>query len=382
MKKKVMAVAVAGVLAAPALAFAQASTVQIYGYLNAEYGFAKGVDKAAGKTNNWDGLNSSASYIGFKGEEKLGGGMSAFFQCETDVGFLKGDQTLGATGGHPATQGGWCSRNSAVGLKGGYGSVYIGTWDSPSKRAVGSARILGETGWHGVQAFLLSNAGGFAGSFSARNSNSVNYDSPNFNGFSMSAQVTSTKEAATVTTAGMKGRSNSMSVNYAGGPFTAVVAYTVVDDNRAFSGLQGTQDKAWVLGGTYVWSAFKVGLVYVDASAEPTTTSELKRKSWNLAGTWNFSGPHSAVLGYTLAGDAKWSGTGAAPAATGNDTGANQITVGYQNALSKRSKLSLTYMRADNDSRATGYSVGNAHAAGMLPGASSSVIATRLEHSF
>jgi predicted porin len=382
MKKKVMAVAVAGVLAAPALAFAQASTVQIYGYLNAEYGFAKGVNKAAGKTNNWDGLNSSASYIGFKGEEKLGGGMSAFFQCETDVGFLKGDQTVGAAGGHPATQGGWCSRNSAVGLKGGYGSVYIGTWDSPTKRLVSGSRILGETGWHGVQAFLLSNAGAFTGTYSARNSNSVNYDSPNFNGFSMSAQLTSTKEAATVTTAGLKGRSNSMSLNYAGGPFTAAVAYTAQDDNRSASGVQGTTDKAWAIGGTYVWNAFKVGVTYVDASSEPTTTSELKRASWNLAGTWNFSGPHSAVLGYTVAGDTKFSGAGAAPAATGNDTGAYQFTIGYQNALSKRTKASLTYMRADNDSRATGYSVGNAHATGMVAGSSSSVFATRLEHSF
>jgi len=380
MKKKVMAVAVAGVLAAPALAFAQASTVNIYGYLNAEYGFAKGVNKAAGKTNNWDGLNSSASYIGFKGEEKLGGGMSAFFQCETDILFLKGDAVAGAASA--ATSGGWCTRNSAVGLKGSYGSFFIGTWDSPTKRAVASSRILGETGWHGVQSMLLSNGGAFTGTFSARNANSVNYDSPNFNGFSMAAQITSTKAAATVTTAGLKGRSNSMSLNYAGGPFTAVLAYTVVDDNRAAGGLQGTSDKAWVLGGTYVWGPAKVGLTYVDATAEPTTTTELSRKSWNLAGTWQFGGPHSIVAGYTVAGDTKFSGVGAAPAATGNDTGAYQYSIGYRNAMSKRTNVGITYLRNKNDSRATGYSVGTNHATGMVAGSSSSVIATQLTHSF
>lgn len=100
--------------------------MQIYGYINGEYGFAKGVNKAVvGKTNTWDGLNSPGSFIGFKGEEKLGGGMAAFFQCETDVGFMKGD--IGISAPSLATQGGWCSRNSALGLKGGFGSIYVGT---------------------------------------------------------------------------------------------------------------------------------------------------------------------------------------------------------------------------------------------------------------
>ncbi len=182
MNKKLIAVAVAGAFAAPAVAFAQGSTVQIYGTLNAEYGFAKGVNKAAGKTNSFDGLNSSASNIGFKGEEKLGGGMSAFFQCETDVKFLKGDLTDSA--------GVWCDRNSAVGLKGGFGSFFIGTWDSPVKQVVAGSRILGETGWHGVQGFLISNGGAFAGSFSTRNTNTLNYNSPNFSGFQVNAQTT------------------------------------------------------------------------------------------------------------------------------------------------------------------------------------------------
>jgi hypothetical protein len=41
MNKKLMTVAVAGALAVPALALAQTATVSVYGYFNAEYGFAK-----------------------------------------------------------------------------------------------------------------------------------------------------------------------------------------------------------------------------------------------------------------------------------------------------------------------------------------------------
>ena len=99
MKKKVMAVAVAGVLAAPALAFAQASTVQIYGLINAEYGYVQQPNNAAGASrSNVDALNSGASRIGFKGEEKLGGSLSAFFQCETDLRFLGGNARQMARG--------------------------------------------------------------------------------------------------------------------------------------------------------------------------------------------------------------------------------------------------------------------------------------------
>lgn len=392
MKQKLIAAAVVGAFAVPAVAFAQGSTVQIYGTLNAEYGFAKGVAQAAGgKSNNWDGLNSGASNIGFKGEEKLGGGMSAFFQCETDIGFLKGDSVnanvsngipAATVTGHQATQGGWCSRNSAIGLKGGFGSFYIGTWDSPMKRAVGATRMIGETGWLGVQSMLISNGGGFTGTFSDRNANSINYDSPKFGGFSASFQTTTTKEAATVTTAGLKGRATSFSLNYAAGPLAVAAAHTVKDDNRSAGNVNGTEDKAWTLGGTYAFGKAKVGLTYVDAKAERTLTETRKRKSWNIAGSYDLPGPHSVFAGYTLAGDTK-SSLAVPAAGTGANTGAKGWQIGYGHALSKRTNATLAYSRVKNDSAATGYSVGTNHAStGLQAGASSSVVVMSLNHKF
>ena len=82
MNKKLMAVAVAGALAAPALAFAQASTVQIYGKITYEYGIA---DQGNGRPNVDYADSPGGSAIGFKGEEKLGGGLSAWFQCESSA---------------------------------------------------------------------------------------------------------------------------------------------------------------------------------------------------------------------------------------------------------------------------------------------------------
>ena len=88
MNKKLLAMAVAGAFVAPAAALAQSSTVQVYGKATVEYGYADQGDTGAGAARvgrpNTDMFQTpGGSAVGFKGEEKLGGGLSAWFQCET-----------------------------------------------------------------------------------------------------------------------------------------------------------------------------------------------------------------------------------------------------------------------------------------------------------
>ena len=86
MNKKLLAVAVAGALGSPAVVLAQTSTVQIYGTMYVEYSFAdqgSGPGPAFLERTEVDFLQTPGSNIGFKGEEKLGGGLSAWFQCES-----------------------------------------------------------------------------------------------------------------------------------------------------------------------------------------------------------------------------------------------------------------------------------------------------------
>ncbi|MGZ8154345.1 MAG: porin, partial [Burkholderiales bacterium] len=141
MQKKIMAAAVAGALALPAaVTYAQSSTVQIYGRITYEYGFISSM----GNREDTDYADSpGGSAIGFRGEEKLGGGLSAWFQCESSADVRAMDQT------------GFCTRNSAVGFKGGFGNVFLGRWDTPFKRT-GAATTVGggDTGLWGT-AFLL-----------------------------------------------------------------------------------------------------------------------------------------------------------------------------------------------------------------------------------
>jgi len=117
MNKKVMAAAVAVAVSAPALVYAQASTVQMYGSIRGEWSVR---DEGTGRAKHDQMVNPGSSYIGFKGEESLGGGMSAWFQCES---------TMDLSGVGTAL----CMRNTAVGLKGNWGNFFVGNWDTPYK---------------------------------------------------------------------------------------------------------------------------------------------------------------------------------------------------------------------------------------------------------
>src|SRR4026209_1644248 len=124
MNKKLMAAAVAGALTLPAgAAMAQTRTVQIYGLLNVEYApYVKNPNHSSGAARRTtDELNSGASRIGFRGQEKLGAGLTVWFQCETDLQALDGgtDNEAEVFDTNSANQPSWCDRNSALGLRGG-----------------------------------------------------------------------------------------------------------------------------------------------------------------------------------------------------------------------------------------------------------------------
>ena len=380
MKHKLIAAAVAGAFVAPA-AFAQTSTVQIYGLINVEYGFASPANTGAAPgtgRSSYDAINSGASRIGFKGEEKLSGGMSTFWQCESQLRFLEGTST---------TAGSLCDRNSALGLKGGFGSVYAGTWDSPMKRASAITRMTNETGWLGTQQMTLSNGGAWKGTFSTRNAYALNYDTPNFSGFSGSAQVSTLQNAKNDGVAPTKeGRAMSFSGQYVAGPMAIVGAYSVHDDdraNRATGGpaaALGNKDTAYFVGGTYTFGAAKIGVSYISAEVKTATTTA-ERNSWNLALDYKITAPGTIRVGYSKAGDAETT-TIATGVVTGQNTGAAIWQVGYNHAMSKRTTASLGYARMDNKSAGTYSLTGVTSDAIITPGSDANVIMLGMNHTF
>jgi len=129
MNKKLMALAVASAMGAPAVAVAQVSSspgITLYGViddviLDAKYKPVVGPELKKGI------LFSVGSRVGVRGREDLGGGTSVWFQAESGVN-MNGRNDPGNLGS--ATFGG---RNSAIGITNTWGDLSYGMWDSPYK---------------------------------------------------------------------------------------------------------------------------------------------------------------------------------------------------------------------------------------------------------
>ena len=197
-----------GVLALPVPAWAQEGEVSLYGTLHPfldnfrtsgatapglspETGGASQViadDYTGEDLANRFRISSGTSNIGFRGEIGIGKHIQAFFQVENAVN---------PDGDHPVLTAPWASRNSAVGLKGDYGTLFFGNWDTPYKYPtlfVGPLRGLNPfdntlTGNPGFNVPGTTTQNGRASSrsdaaFNRRQGNSIQYWTPTFAGLS------------------------------------------------------------------------------------------------------------------------------------------------------------------------------------------------------
>jgi len=382
MNKKLMAVAVAGALAAPALAFAQASTVQLYGKVTYEYGVA---NQGSGRPNVDYADTPGGSNVGFKGEEKLGGGLSAWFQCESSADVRAMDQT------------GFCTRNSAIGLKGAFGNVHFGRWDTPMKRALNVGTVgATETGLLGMSFVAFGGSGGADATASAdgvqrqrwkrREAGLTYYESPNFNGFQVLAAFGSgnaaSDNAAVDATKNAKPRVQSIAAIYSNGPIGIGVGY---EKHKQFGGAAATadlDDRGWGITGSYKFGTVKLGATYLDQSYQTAPGQNLDKKTYTLGVEWKIAGPHGLEAQYARAGDSKGNSTTAVSVnpASGASTGAKDYSIAYTYAFSKRTDLRLGYHRTANDANAK-YKLGNT-AALLSNGDSQSAYAMYVSHKF
>jgi predicted porin len=399
MQKKLMAIAVAGALGAPAVALAQASTVQVYGNITYEYGIAdQGNAPGGASQQNVDYADSpGGSAIGFRGEEKLGGGMSAWFQCESSADVRAIDQT------------GWCTRNSAVGFKGGFGNIHFGRWDTPMKRAMNQGTVgAEETGLLGMSFLPFGGSGGADATgtgpdatqrqrWKRREVGLTYYESPVFGGLQVLAAFSPGNAGADNTpldaTPNNKPRIWSLGLNYTAGPLALGFGYEKHTEFGAYAPVTtfDADDTGWGLSAAYTFGNFKVGGTYLDRKWETGVAQELKKKTATIGVEWAIAGPHGLEAQYAWAGDSKGNslvgiggnGGASAPCPAGvcrGDTGGDAWSIAYTYAFSKRTRIKLGYVRVDNDSNSSSYRVGNTAAVGA--GQDSSALAFHIRHRF
>ena len=401
MQKKLLAVAVAGALGAPAVAMAQTSTVQMFGTAYIEYSFIdQGTFGVApfNDRNDVDMLQSPGSELGFKGEEKLGGGLSAWWQCAT---------TMDIRGQSPE---GICSRNSALGMKGGFGNVFIGRWDTPFKRTISPTNVGGnDTGVWGT-AFLLTGGststldGSSRATFKRRQANSINYDSPNFGGFQVMVAYSAINGATAFTSgvANSKARVMSIGVQYSAGPLYISGGY---EHHKEFGGpgvgADGNDDKGWHIGAAFTWGPVRFGGQYTEQKFDfnvvaPGVSTDAKYRAFHLGVDWRIAGPHGLRAAWTVARDAKGSSVGVGPSntllagtyrpgpcfgvpAACGDTGADLYQVRYVYTFSKRTEFNAGFVILDNENRAA-YSLGGVSSPNV--GEKQKALAVSMRHTF
>jgi len=394
MNKKLMALAVAGAFAAPTAVMAQSSNVQVFGTIYMEYATVHQGSAAAGDLVNLDVLQAPGSEIGFKGEEALGGGMSAWFQCASTAD-IRGAGTMNQAGVTTPTKPGvqnsgvFCGRNSAIGLKSSVGNVYAGNWDSPMKKTAGAARILSDTGIWGVGPLLFGGSSSYEdnqtpSSWSRRQNASIFYDTPNFSGFEGKVMVSTPNLSAsgsnTLNTAvGNKPRAWGVAGTYTNGPLYLMLGYESHSNfsmNSVLPAAYNGTDTAWQVGGTYQFGPVKAGVLYTKQNYDMGTTAnnntgvlantDGKVSAWNIAGEWAIQGPHALRGGYTKVNSTSGSlGTAALVATLGNrtfngglgSTGANMWQAQYVYNASKRTEMTVGYVKLSNDANAV-YSLG------------------------
>jgi predicted porin len=100
---------------------------------NEVYGRAHvSVDQLDDGTDSGTNVSSNSSRIGFKADKDLENGMTALFQAEQEIRY---DNGSGAD---------WASRDSFVGLKGDFGMVRLGYFDTPLKTVRSRTDLFGD----------------------------------------------------------------------------------------------------------------------------------------------------------------------------------------------------------------------------------------------
>jgi predicted porin len=361
MQKKIIALAVAGLVSGAA--FAQ-SNVTIYGIADASYIYSKQDSAKIGNTNvkaydarKFSGVDSggwSGGRVGFRGEEALGNGLKAIFTYEFGTN-IDEDSRINQT------------RQAFVGLSSGYGSVTLGRQYAPSFMYLGATTANDITGVNPVNLalgayFVTMQTGG-----GSRWNNAVAYHSPNWSGFDFRAIYGFGEKVNRTRTTdarldddydGSDAGRIGLGLRYNNGPLYLTAIYQkAFDSNDVTEPSTPTTDAeyaedgstAWAIGGNYDFKVVKVFANYIrekrDQDAGVTGLIDTKKTLWSVGLGVPVSKAGTVHFEYM-----QFKGEGKASEDSSSDSGkAKGFGIGYYHDLSKRTRLYANVSRIDND---------------------------------
>ena len=360
MQKKLLALSVAGALAAPAAALAQ---VEVYGTIHMSVNKMKYGESSTGlpSVSKFD-IASHASNVGVRARESLGGGLSAWAQVETNASMERSNNLA-----HTSN---FASRNSAVGMQGNFGNIFVGQWTTPwadldALWGIGTVATYGpitsiigrrettgsapnpncSNSGSGVPGACdsVEAAGGVGHPFWKRISNSLHYQSPVFGGAQVKVAYQANQDkataGATVTAADPSMWSASVTWSGMGGRARIGAAF---DSHKDFTTV-GETDDGWRVTGGYNFGFVDVGFAY-------------EQMTYKAGGDWDATqwGVQAAVPIGQGAIRAGYSKAEKPDTPLGElDAGATQYNIGYDYRFSKRTTVGAGYAHIKNEDLAS-----------------------------
>lgn len=389
MQKKIIALAIAAAFSAPA--FADTANVNVYGAVNAAFEAVTVGDAASGAATGYSAnkISSNQTYVGVKGSEDMGNGLSAIWQIESEVAVDAGAGSLG-------------SRNTFVGLSDkAMGTVLLGRHDTPYKistRALDvfgnsiadNRSLMGGVAATGVTPTTIHSVGA---SFDGRQNNVIAYISPAMGGVTVAAAYVAGAEDATAATAN-KGSAMSFAAMYTMDSLYASLAYEShkmgdagsgnIAPAPALSALTGAKESAIKAGVGYKMDALTLNAAIERTSddfgdfAGASVSNLLGHTSYYVAAKYDLSSSNAVKVAYTKAGKTNVMDNG------GNDDSASQMSVGFDHAMSKRTSVFALYTNINNGDNGTyGFSsVSTGGTGAVAAGSKVSAFSLGLKHSF
>ncbi len=370
-----------GIMSIPSTAMAD-SQIAVFGKLDADVQSVSTSQPGAGIASTRDRIASNASRIGIRGSKDIGDGRQAVWQLATRVN-LNGAE-MGGGGGLFTLWG-----NSNLGIKGEFGTLFMGVWDTPFRQAHDKVELFDNSHIASPIGLLGSIGNGVAGAatvpagfhaavagitvastgFHRRQKSSLQYWSPVYQ--QLQVRLAYSVDDPAARTSAANPALWSLSTAYDGEPLYLAVAYERHQDMKVLTGVNvsGT-DAGTRLIGAYRIGTGRLGLVHEHLSYSTPAAGSTARNALSLSGSYRLD-DHNLGAVYTLAGDL--SGT--------SNTGASQYSLRYGYVIAEGAELYGQYTVIRN--RANGsYNFGDGLNIVTAPGARISGLGAGFAYAF
>jgi predicted porin len=311
MKKQILAVAVASAMLSPLAALAE---IQFYGRAHVSFEHLDDGDQ-----NGWN-VSSNSSRLGFRANHELNDSLTATMQIEQNIRYENG-------------AGSFASRDSFVGLRGDFGLVRMGFFDTPLKAVRSNTDFFGDQ--IGDARNMTRVRDGYSGNdydFDTRFRNGVHYRTPSFGGVTIDLHYSTNTDAGTSVTNDNDALSTSLT--YRNGGLYLAGAYERKNDSSS---------DATRLGFRYNFGDFQLAALAQFATVKGASgfATDQDVDTYGLGGSYAINDKVTIKAQYYMI------------SADAEERDANMTAVGLDYRIASPFRLLFAYAKTSNDNNAT-----------------------------